>query len=243
MLERSFPERVEAEPETLGRHLAAAALAQRAIPYWLTAGRRALQRSAMKEAIGALSAGIGLLAEVRDETARMELEFELQYALGLTCAAAKGYAAPEVEAAFSRAHALCPRIARTAALTPAVRGLWRFHWVRGNLLAAKALVLQLLQDADTTSDDELSMVTHGMLGGLLCYLGELSKSKRILRLRIVSAPRKDTSPPRSHSGRMSPAVRGLTTHSPWLTSGMWTLRWPLLETRWRSRTIRDIRYR
>jgi class 3 adenylate cyclase/tetratricopeptide (TPR) repeat protein len=177
VLERSFPERVEAEPETLGRHLAAAALAQRAIPYWLTAGRRALQRSAMKEAIGALSAGIGLLAEVRDETARMELEFELQYALGLTCAAAKGYAAPEVEAAFSRAHALCPRIARTAALTPAVRGLWRFHWVRGNLLAAKALVLQLLQDADTTSDDELSMVTHGMLGGLLCYLGELSESK------------------------------------------------------------------
>ena len=123
VLERSFPERVEAEPETLGRHLAAAALAQRAIPYWLTAGRRALQRSAMKEAIGALSAGIGLLAEVRDETARMELEFGLQYALGLAYAAAKGSPHLKWKRRSPALTTLCPRIARTATLEPVVRGL------------------------------------------------------------------------------------------------------------------------
>jgi class 3 adenylate cyclase len=190
-LERSFPERVEADPETLARHLATAALPQRAIPYWLTAGRRAFQRSAMKEAMGQLNAGIGLLAEVHDETARMELEIDLQYALGLACNAVKGQTAPEVEAAFSRAHTLCLRIGNTAALGPVVRGLLHFHWVRGNLLTAKALALQLLQDADLASDHELSMVMHGLLGCLLFHLGEQSESEAQLETanRLVDPQR------------------------------------------------------
>ena len=182
VLERSFPEVVETEPETLARHLAGAALARRAIPYWLAAGRRSLQRSASKEAIVQLNAGFRLLAEVQDETARMELEFDLQYALGLACTAAKGSAAPEVEAAFSRAHKLCLRIGKTAELGPVVRGLARSHWTRGDLLTAKALILELLQHAGTTSDDELSMVMHGQLGCLLCQLGELSESEAHLEI-------------------------------------------------------------
>jgi class 3 adenylate cyclase/tetratricopeptide (TPR) repeat protein len=176
-LERTFPELVEAQPETLARHLTAAALAQRAIPYWLAAGRRAYERGAPKEAIAQLNAGIGLLAEVQDEPARMELELDLQFALGLACAAATGYSAPEVESAFFRAHELCLRTSKTAELGPVVRGLAMFHWMRGNLSAAKALVLQLLETADTASDDELLMVMHGLLGSLLEQMGQRSESE------------------------------------------------------------------
>jgi predicted ATPase len=43
-LERSFPQLAQAEPETLACHLTAAALAQRAIPYWLAAGRSAIAK-------------------------------------------------------------------------------------------------------------------------------------------------------------------------------------------------------
>jgi len=175
-LESSFPELVEREPETLARHLAAASLVHRAIPYWLTAGRRAFQHSAMQEAISQLNAGIGLLAEVRDEPARMELELDLQYALGLAYRAGRGYAVPEVGVAFSRAHELCLRTGKTAELGPVVRGLATFYWGRGNLSAAKTLVSQLLENADTASDDELLM-THGLVGSLLSNLGERSEAE------------------------------------------------------------------
>ena len=177
VLERSFPELAKAEPETLARHLAAAGLAQRTIPYWLAAGRRAYQRGAPKEAIAQLNAGIGLLAQVQDETARIELELDLQNALGHACAAAKGYAAPEVEAALSRAHELCLRTGKTAELGPAVLGLAVFHWNRGNPSVGKALISQLLENADTPSDDEQLMVMHGLLGCLLEQMGERSEAE------------------------------------------------------------------
>src|SRR5215475_4812024 len=148
----------------------------------LAAGRRALQRSTLKEAIVQLNAGIGLLAEVQDETTRMEHELELQCAMGNAYTAAKGSAAPEVEAAYSRAHKLCLKTGKTAELGPVVRGLANFHWVRGNLLAAKTLVLELLQNRDTASDDELLMVMHGLLGCVLSRLGELSESEAHLEI-------------------------------------------------------------
>ena len=76
VLERSFPKLAQAEPQTLGLHLAATAMPERAIPYWLAAGRRAHERRALREAIAQLNAGIGLLAEVQNESARTELELD-----------------------------------------------------------------------------------------------------------------------------------------------------------------------
>jgi len=176
-LERSFPELVETEPETLARHFATAALAQRAIPYWLAAGRRAYERGTLKEAIVQLNAGIGLLAEVQDETLRMELELDLQNALGLAFSAVKSYAAPEVEAAYSRARELGLRTGKRGELARAVRGLAWVHTTRGNPSVGKALFAQLLKQTDTDTDDELSMVTHSYMGMLLEQLGERSEAE------------------------------------------------------------------
>jgi class 3 adenylate cyclase/tetratricopeptide (TPR) repeat protein len=176
-LERSFPEIAEAEPERLARHLAAAALAQRAIPYWLAAGRRSFERSALKESIAQLNTGIDLLFEVRDQTARMKLEAELQSALAVTLIAVKHYSAPEVEAAFSRAYELCLRTGNTTELGPVGRGLIHVRRMRGDLAAAKAMCLELLERPSTASDHELSMILHGTLGIVLHQLCELSGSE------------------------------------------------------------------
>jgi hypothetical protein len=112
----------------------------------------------------------------------MELESDFQCELGLAWAAAKGYSAPEVEVAFSQAHELCLRTGKTAELGRVVGGLASFHWVRGNLSAAKALVLEFLQNRDAASDYELSMMMHGMLGCILSDLGELSESEAHLEI-------------------------------------------------------------
>ena len=49
-LEGKFPEIVTAQPALLAHHCAEAGLDQKAVEYWLKAGRQAVTRSAMTEA-------------------------------------------------------------------------------------------------------------------------------------------------------------------------------------------------
>ena len=72
-LRERFPERVEAEPEELGRHCAEAGLTAEAVRYYRLAGKRAAQRSAHAEAAGHLSRGLELLGEVPEGAERDEL--------------------------------------------------------------------------------------------------------------------------------------------------------------------------
>jgi class 3 adenylate cyclase/tetratricopeptide (TPR) repeat protein len=188
VMEPTFPGVVEAEPETLARHLTAAGLPLRAIPYWLAAGRRALRRGAHQEAIGHLHAGIALLDAVEDEAARVRCEIDLQAALGFALTANRGYAAPVVEAAFSRAHALCRVSGAPAQAIPVLRGFTTFHWVSGNLSTARDFGLQLAAIAEQTGDQEASLVAHGMLAGIHHHMGELAASDlHCAKLRVPYA--------------------------------------------------------
>ena len=56
-IEMRFPQIIEAQPELVARHFAEAGLTEKAIGYWLQAGRLAAARSANVEAIAHLRAG------------------------------------------------------------------------------------------------------------------------------------------------------------------------------------------
>ena len=56
-LEQQFPDVVQAQPETVAHHLTEAGLIEKAIGYWLQAGKNAALRSANLEAIAHLGAG------------------------------------------------------------------------------------------------------------------------------------------------------------------------------------------
>ncbi len=182
VLQSSLPELVQAKPETLAQHFAAANRPERAIHYWLSAGQLAMQRSAHQEAAHHLKAGIELLPNVAEPAARVRFEIDLQTALGFSMIAAKGYAAPEVEAAFSCAYELCHG---TAEANRVLRGLTLFHWVRGDLPTAKKFGMQLVQIAEQTCDEELRLVANGMLSGILYNMGQLSDSEfHLSRLQV-----------------------------------------------------------
>ena len=185
VLEGRFPELVDSEPETLARHWTAAGLAERAIPYWLAAGQRALQRSAIKEAIRHFNAGVALLADVTDETRRARFEVGLQSALGFAWTAIRGYGAPEVEAAFSRAYQLYRTIGETSLAIPVLRGFTTFHWARGNFPTARSFGMELVEIGERTSDHELSLVAHGMLAGICHHMGEIAASE--IHLEVLHA--------------------------------------------------------
>jgi predicted ATPase len=94
-LERQFPEIGEGQPEVLARHYAEAGLLDKAVDYWLKAGRQAIARWAMPEAEAQLRKGLRLLPGLPDGPARHERELNLQIDLGHALASIKGYSANE----------------------------------------------------------------------------------------------------------------------------------------------------
>ena len=63
--EQRFPEIIETEPETLAHHLMEAGLNEKAVGYWLLAGKNAAMRSANLEAIAHLQRGVEVAGRCR----------------------------------------------------------------------------------------------------------------------------------------------------------------------------------
>jgi predicted ATPase len=107
-LEDHFAEIVVAQPALIAQHCAEAALAEKAVGYWLKAGQQAAARSAMTEAVAQLQKGLDVLSGLPVGRGRRQRDLDLQLALGPALAATKGYSAAEV-ARPSRARAGWPR--------------------------------------------------------------------------------------------------------------------------------------
>jgi class 3 adenylate cyclase/predicted ATPase len=105
-LEERFPAVAEAKPHILARHFTEAGLLEPAVAYWCQAGRQAVAKSALVEAITQLRRGLRLTADLPDTRKRKQQELDLQVTLAGALVAMKGYAHPEVVEAFGRARDL-----------------------------------------------------------------------------------------------------------------------------------------
>jgi class 3 adenylate cyclase/predicted ATPase len=173
VLEKQLPETRDAQPELLAHHYTAAGLIAQAIPYWQQAGQRAAQRSANVEAIAHLTKGLALLKIIPDTLERTQQELRLQIILGAPLMATKGWAAPEVGKAYTRARELCQQVGETSQLFPVLWGLWVFSLVRAELQTARELGEQLLTLAQSAQDPALLLEAHHALWVTLLYRGEL----------------------------------------------------------------------
>ena len=133
VLEARFPETCETQPELLAQHYTEAGFIAQALPYWQQAGTRAIQRSAHLEAIAHVQRGLALLTTLPDTPQRCQYEFEFLTTLGPALMATKGYAAPEVVQAYTRARALCQQIGETPEHVPVLWNLWFFYIARGTI--------------------------------------------------------------------------------------------------------------
>src|SRR5262249_27466671 len=113
VLEARFPEVCETQPELLAHHYTEASLIAQAILYWQQAGARAIQRSANVEAIAHVQRGLALLTTLPDTPQRTKHELDFLTTLGPALMSIKGYAAPEVVQAYTRARELCQQIGET----------------------------------------------------------------------------------------------------------------------------------
>jgi class 3 adenylate cyclase/predicted ATPase len=177
VLEEQFADTTETQPELLAHHYTEAVLVGQAITYWQKAGQRASQRSAHVEAISHLTRGLELLKALPDTPERARQELLLQIALGAPLIATKGYAAPEVGQAYSRARTLCQQLGETPQLFPVLWGLWTFYLQRAETETAHELAEQLLSLAQSVQDPVFRSQAHYALGVTLFYLGAFAPAR------------------------------------------------------------------
>ncbi|MCZ6530608.1 MAG: AAA family ATPase [Chloroflexi bacterium] len=191
-LERLYGDQSGEVAVQLARHFAESGDSVRAIRYLQQAGERARRISANAEAVSHLRRGLLLLGDLPKGHIRDEYELALMISLGAALTATKGYAAPEVEAAFDRARKLCERIGDAPQLFPALWGLWSFHIVRASHSVSLELGQQLRQIAGR--EPGLLLEAHRALGSTLLYMGEIRQARRHLQKAV------ELYDPRYHSG-------------------------------------------
>jgi class 3 adenylate cyclase/tetratricopeptide (TPR) repeat protein len=158
VLEDQFPQSVSAEPERLAQHYTAAELPRKAIPYWLSAGRKALSSSSLPEAISHLSKALELTAGIEDAAERAERELEVRTVLGTATMALNGWPALEVREVVQPACRLFEQGHGGPEAFINLWNLWVNHGCRGEHREGLPVVDRMLEYADHRNDRVLSLI-------------------------------------------------------------------------------------
>ncbi|MDX2465070.1 MAG: hypothetical protein QNK31_11250, partial [Porticoccus sp.] len=194
LIKEQFPNIATDNPEILAHHCTKAENYGDALSYWLAAGRNAIQRSANIEAAAHLNSGLDILKEMPSTSQTNLRELALQTSLGLAVMMSKGYAAPEVEKAYARAHDLCQEITDKNTVFPILCGLWEFYIVRGDLHKASNLANELLKMAKPSKMQGFLQEAQRAIGTTQFWKGELPEALQNLELP-TDADTLNSSPP------------------------------------------------
>jgi serine/threonine protein kinase/predicted ATPase len=177
VLESRFPQTAEARPELLAHHFTEAGLSGKAVGYWLRAGQRSRERSALSEAIGHLTRGLALLEALEETRERDERELQFLTTLGPVYIAARGYAAPEAGPVLLRASELCRRIGDQRQLFGVMLGTWEWRIVRGDLRPCADLAADGMALAERLNDPGVRMESLFMPGVTQFYRGQFAGAR------------------------------------------------------------------
>jgi len=183
VLQERFTETAEAQPELVANHFSEAGLIEDAVPYWMKAGQKAIERSANQEAIRHLSNGLDLLRGLPETPQRVQQELMFQMSLGTASIATRGFASAEVERIYARARQLCQQAGEVLQLFPVLRGLWLFYTSRGQHLTARELAQECLR-LSHKGDAGLQVEAHYITGLGLIALGDFVQALQHLQQTI-----------------------------------------------------------
>jgi len=176
-LEALYPDRLEDHYEALAHHYRRSGNTPKAVDYLQRAGQQAAQRSVHAEALEHLTAALELLQLLPEGAERTRQELGVHLALGPALMATRGQTDPEVERVYARARELCQKVGETPQLFPALGGLHRFYFARGELQTARELGEQFLRLAGRQDDPALRLTGHWLLGTPLVWLGEVAEAR------------------------------------------------------------------
>jgi predicted ATPase len=219
--ETGYGEQARAHAAELAMHFERAQDTARAVRYLQQAADNVMQRYACHEAGDYLRRGLAFLPALPDTRARVQLELEMQLALGAALTATKGTASPEVEQTYTRARALCQQVGDTSQLFQALRGLWSCYFDRGALALVRELGDQLFGLAERAPATTHLLEAHEALGTTFFFLGDYAAARMhcLQGMTLI-----DPTAPRSQAlyQDAAPGVRCLIT----LANTLWCLGYP-----------------
>jgi class 3 adenylate cyclase len=185
VLETRFAETSKKQPGILAHHFTEAGITERAIDYWIEAGRQARRRSAMAEAEALLRKGLTLVSSLPNTVWRQEHELDLQLVLGQTLYATQGFGATPVGEAYARSRQLCDQLNRPRQLLAAVTGQWTHHQLRAELDRAQQLAAELRQLGDMLDDVSARSAACRVSGFTGLFLGDFTASRVYLERSLA----------------------------------------------------------
>jgi predicted ATPase len=176
-LEAAWAGRLDAIAAELAEHCERGNELARAIPHHQRAAATALRRSANQGAVSHLQRALDAIDHIADDVERTRVEVELRVGIGAAFIAIRGFGAPEVLEAYSRAEALCERLGERADIFPALWGQWMLRWGRSELDEAWRLCARLLALAEKSGDAGLRLQAHHAMWATSFGRGELAEAR------------------------------------------------------------------
>ncbi|MBS0587585.1 MAG: AAA family ATPase [Proteobacteria bacterium] len=183
-IEVTSPELTETQPELIAQHYTKAAENEKAIPFWLAAGLRALQHSANLESIAHLKQGLELVTSVSEHSLRISFEMQLYSTLGPAIIATRGFGDAEVGDTYQKLSELPQLPGNKPHVKVALWGQWVYSLVRGNLATAHTLALEMKQTGQEVNDTGMLVEGHWMLGDTLFWLANFDAAQQELTKAI-----------------------------------------------------------
>ncbi len=164
-----------------------AADAPRTIRHLATAAQGAISAGAYEDAERRFSSALYLTKRMAAGPERDRQEFDLLLALSTALIAARGYAAPELEAPFGRMLELCDKFGEAFMQFLVQVQTWTFFAVRGDQKGrANNLSERLLQTAQVLSDPMIAMWADLARGVTLFHLGDFTAARMFLQRALAA---------------------------------------------------------
>ena len=178
VLVERFPEVVASRPEVLAHHFKEAGEYEAAIRHGTRAGVLAIQRWALREAVGHLSKALDLLRGLPEASQHAREELRILTVLCMPLLALQTYRSLEVERLYTRMCELLPGVEENLPLLKqAYGGVISYFYIRGQFPQAYALARKFLSLGERHQDPETLCLAHRRMAVNLLTRGRLREAR------------------------------------------------------------------
>lgn len=175
-LEKAYGARPDDNANELAHHFRFGGDSARAIRYFRIAAEQALRRSAHREALSLLQAGLHLVEEQPETPERQAQEFAFRSMMAPTMIAIDGLEAPEAAVNFQRARELGVRLLRVEEMYPLLLHLASMHELRGEFQAAQQVLDERLALPQAKDGAVVQIDSDMLMACSLFHQGEFSRA-------------------------------------------------------------------